>query len=309
MAASDRAMALKSGLEARLLRLSIGATVLIAGLGVLFGLVSGSLAILFDGFFSLIDAVITWLMLVVARLVAAEGNARFQYGYWHLEPLVVALKAAVMLVLIAFGFFGAVQSLLAGGNTPELGAAIFYAVLVALICFGTWFWLTRYNDRIESALVAIDAKSWLMSAVITTALLLAFGAARAMQGTDWERWIPYVDPAILALLSLLILPVPWRDARTAFEDIFGIVPADLDAHVHAVMDAFVARHGFERYESYVTRTGRARFIEISILAPAGMSPKTVETFDALREEIGDAIGDAGPDRWLTIVFTADPAQL
>lgn len=309
MASVDRALALRSELEASLLKLSIAATVVIAGLGVVFGLVSGSLAIIFDGLFSVVDAAITWLMLLVARLVARESNQKFQYGYWHLEPLVVALKAAVLMTLVVFGFLGAVRALMAGGYVPELGPAIAYSVLVVVICAGTWFWLWQCNDRIGSALVAIDMKAWAASGVITAALLVAFLAALAMQGTRYEHLIPYVDPAVLALLSLLILPVPWTDARAAFRDIFGIVPADVDARVHAVMDAFVARHGFAGYESYVTRTGRARFIEISVLAWPGMPARTVEHYDGLRQEIGAAIGDAGPDRWLTIMFTADPGQL
>jgi predicted Co/Zn/Cd cation transporter (cation efflux family) len=309
MGAIERALALRSELEASLLKLSVAATVLIAGLGVLFGLISGSLAIIFDGLFSVVDAAVTWLMLVVARLVARESNQRFQYGYWHLEPLVVALKAAVLMTLVAFGFLGAVQGLMAGGYSPALGPAILYAVLTVAICAGTWFWLWRHNSRIGSALVAIDMKAWAASGIITSALLVAFLAALAMRGTRFEHLIPYVDPAVLALLSLVILPVPWKDARSAFADIFGIVPEDLDARVHAVMDAFVARHGFAGYQSYVTRTGRARFIEISVLARPGMAARTIEHFDALREEIGDEIGDAGPDRWLTIVFTADPDQL
>lgn len=309
MGAIERATALKSELEASLLRLSIGATFLIAGLGLLFGLLSGSLAILFDGLFSVVDAVITWLMLLVARLVARESNQKFQYGYWHLEPLVVALKAGVLMMLVVFGFLGALQSLQSGGHTPELGPAVGYALLVVLICLATCFWMWRQNARIGSALVAVDLKAWAMSGVITAALLLAFLAAMAMQGTPLEPYVPYVDPAILAILSLAILPVPWKDAKIAFRDIFGIVPHALDGHVHEVMDAFVERHGFQRYESYVTSTGRARFIEISVLAKPGMPPRTIEHFDTLRAEIGDAIGSGGPDRWLTIVFTADPAEL
>lgn len=309
MGAVERATALKSDLEASLLRLSIGATVLISALGVFFGLASGSLAILFDALFSLVDAGITWLMLVVARLVAQESNRKFQYGYWHLEPLVVALKAGVLMTLVIFGFLGAVQSIRAGGHTPDLGPAIGYTLLVVVICIGTWFWMWRHNERIGSALVALDMKAWAMSGVITAVLLIAFVAAMAMRGTALEPWIPYVDPAILALLSVAILPVPWKDAKLAFRDIFGIVPQQLDSHVHQVMDRFVARHGYAGYESYVTATGRARFIEISVLANPGMPPRTIEHFDELRAEIGDAIGDRGPDRWLTIVFTADPAEL
>ena len=145
--------------------------------------------------------------------------------------------------------------------------------------------------------------------MITAALLIAFLAAMAMRGTRFEPLLPYVDPAILAILSLAILPVPWKDAKLAFRDIFGIVPHELDRQVQQVMDGFVERHGFSAYESYVTRTGRAKFIEISVLAPPGMPPRSIEHFDALRAEIGDAIGEGGPDRWLTIVFTTDPAEL
>lgn len=309
MVATHRALKLRSALEARLLALSVGATFLVAGLGVLFGLISGSLAIIFDGLFSLVDAGITWLMLIVARLVAREGNARFQYGYWHLEPLVVALKAAVLVTLVLFGFLGAVQGLMAGGYTPALDAAIGYAAAVVLVCAIVWFLMWRQNERLQSMLVSIDMKAWAVSGLITAALLVAFVAAALMKGTALERFVPYVDPAVLAILSLLILPVPFADARTAFRDIFGIVPPELDAHVHAVMDAFVARHGFARYESYVTRTGRARFIEISVLAPPDMPARPLADYDALRDEIGKAIGEDGPDRWLTVVFTTDPAQL
>lgn len=309
MGAIERASALKSDLEASLLQLSIWATLLIAALGVVFGVASGSLAILFDGLFSLVDAGITWLMLVVARLVAQETNHKFQYGYWHLEPLVVALKASVLMTLVVFGFLGALQSIQAGGHTPDLGPAIGYAILVVMICVGTWFWMWRHNARIGSGLVAMDMKAWAMSGVITAALLVAFLVALAMEGTRFEPWMTYVDPAILAILSLAILPVPWKDARLAFREIFGMVPEVLDAHVHAVMDAFVETHGFDRYESYVTATGRARFIEISVLAKPGMPARTIEYFDLLRAEIGNAIGDRGPDRWLTVVFTTDPTEL
>ena len=33
----------------------------------------------------------------------------------------------------------------------------------------------------------------------------------------------------------------------------------------------------------------------------------VATVDAIRREIAEAIGGEGPQRWLTIDFTADPA--
>jgi predicted Co/Zn/Cd cation transporter (cation efflux family) len=308
MASVERVMRLRSELEARLLRISVAATLLIAGLGILFGLLARSSAILFDGFFALIDVAVTWLTLKVARLVASQGDRRFQYGFWHLEPLVMALRASVLIVLVAYAFFSAVNSLLKGGYEPDFGMGLAYAVAVSVICFAMWWWIRGQAERIDSGLVRLDVKAWLMSALITSALLVAFAVALASTGTETERLIPYLDPAVLALLSLALLPMPFREAREAFAEIFMISPPELDARVRGVMADFIEQHEFRDFRSYVSKAGRAQFIEISVLVPSDLRVPVGE-IDALRAEIGAAIGGAGPERWLTILFTADPAQL
>jgi predicted Co/Zn/Cd cation transporter (cation efflux family) len=165
-----------------------------------------------------------------------------------------------------------------------------------------------HAERIDSGLVRLDVKSWFMSALVTTALLIAFGLALALEGTDAEWLVSYVDPAVLALLSLVLLPMPFREARESLAEILGLSPPEIDAQVNAVMADFIARHGFPAYRSYVSKAGRARFIEISVLVSPSLTLPMAE-IDDLRAEIGEAIGAPGPDRWLTIVFTADPAQL
>ncbi len=305
----ERVMRLRSELEARLLWLSVAATLVIAGLGILLGLAARSPAIIFDGLFSLIDAAITLLTLKVARLVATQGDhRRFQYGFWHLEPLVIALKASTLMVLVAYAFLSAVNSLLKGGYEPEFGIALSYAVLVTLISFGIWWWLRRQAERIDSGLVRLDVKAWLLSALMGSALLIAFAAALLIRGTAAEGLIRFMDPLALALITLVLMPLPLREARESFAEILLISPSDTDARVRAVMAEFIKRHGFLDYRSYLSKTGRARFIEISVLVPPDLC-LPVTAIDAMRTEIGEAIGGAGPDRWLTITLTADPAQL
>ncbi len=304
-----RAWRLRSAFEVRLLRVSIYATGAVALLGVALGLLTGSFAIIFDGLFSGIDAAVTVLMIAVAKLVASEGNKRFQFGFWHLEPLVLGFKASVLILLIGYALVNAVQQLLSGGNQPTLGPALAYAAIVTALCFAIWAYMRRQNERLESELVRLEVHGWLMSALVTGALLIAFAAAFAMQGTSLDHLIPYVDPAVLAVLSLALLPVPLAEVRRSFGEIFEEAPAGLDLEVRAVMEAFVARHGFTRFESYVSKVGRARFIEVSVLVPPDYPPATVAHFDALRAEIGEQVDEPGPDRWLTIIFTSDPDQL
>ena len=61
--------------------------------------------------------------------------------------------------------------------------------------------------------------------------------------------------------------------------------------------------------SYVAKVGRAQFIEIHLAVPAGMQLGDITAVDAIRREIAEAIGGEGPQRWLTIDFTADPRWL
>ena len=304
-----RAWALRSAFEVRLLRLSVVATAALALAGVLLGFLSGSLAIMFDGLFSLIDAAIALLMLAVARLVASEGNRRFQFGYWHLEPMVLGFKASVLVILVGYGALNAVQVLLAGGNAPQLGMALAYSALTTIACFLMWFYLRYQNTRLESELVRLDQHGWIMSGLISAALLAGFLLSAALRVSPLDHLVPLIDPAILALISVALLPVPLREAIRAAAEIFEAAPAGLDAEVRGVMTAFVQRHGFTRFVSYVSKVGRARFIEVSILVPENYPAMTVAHFDALRQEVAESFDGPNPDLWLTIVFTADETQL
>jgi len=86
-----------------------------------------------------------------------------------------------------------------------------------------------------------------------------------------------------------------------------ITPTELDISVRRVMDEVIERHGFTSYTSYAAKVGRGLFIEIHIVVPPDLHIGTVATLDAIREEIGTALGADGATQWLTIDFTAQEA--
>lgn len=62
--------------EQGLLRISIVVTFLLAGVGILFGILSGFFAIVFDGVYALTDAAMTIVALLVSNLIATGGKGR-----------------------------------------------------------------------------------------------------------------------------------------------------------------------------------------------------------------------------------------
>ncbi len=292
-----------AALEQRVLKLSVVLTAVLGGFAVLLGLLSGSMSIVFDGLFSVVDLAMGLLGLWVARLVTRDENRTFQYGYWHLEPVGLAFYGGMLIVLCVYAFVNAVASLLAGGQQVEVGWALGYSIVMATACFGMYFYERRTNRSAKSDFVHLDAQGWLMSALATAALVVAFAFAWAIGSTPYAYLAPYVDPTVLGLLSLAMIPMPIRTVRQALSEILMITPTELDVSVRTVMDEIVARHGFTSYTSYTAKVGRGQFIEIHIVVPPDLQIGTVDTLDAIREEIGTALGTDGVEKWLTIDFT------
>ncbi len=301
--------------EQGLLRISIAVTVLLAGFGILFGILSGSFAIVFDGVYALTDAAMTVVALLVSNLIAssAAGGAakgrlvkHFTMGFWHLEPMVLGLNGILLTGAAIYALINAIGSIMEGGRPLDFDQAIIYAVVTLTVTIAMAIIGRRANRTIKSDFVALDAKAWMMSAGLTGALLIAFVFGYLIQGSAYEWLSPYIDPVALALVCLVIIPIPAGTIRQALADILLVTPADLKRHVDAVAQAIVEKHGFLSYRAYVARVGRGRQIELFFIVPEDFPAKKLQEWDEIRDEIGSAIGDEGPDRWLTIAFTTDP---
>ncbi len=303
------------GNERGILRASIAATLAIAVLGVGCGLASGSVAVVFDAVYSLVDAGMCLLSLAVASLIRFHTETgklpprlreRFTMGFWHLEPMVLAFNGTVLLGIVVYALVDAAAGLISGRHIPSFGLATLYASVTVVVCLAAAWLAARANRTVASEFVRLDIKGWISAAAITGAMLVAFGFGLAVQGTAWEWMAPYIDPVILGGVCLVLLPMPVSTLRQSLADIFMVTPADLQAEVEAVARDFAARHGFSSFRAYIARRGRSHFIELYFIVPSDAATRPLAEWDRLRDEVGRAIGGEGPDRWLTIVFTGDP---
>ncbi|MCE8001606.1 cation diffusion facilitator family transporter [Billgrantia ethanolica] len=298
---------MQASLEQRALKVSIVVTLVVSSLGVTFGLLAGSQSILFDGVFSTIDAAMSALALLVARLAVREASQRFQHGYWHLEPLVAALNGSILMLLCFYAFLNALQGLMEGGQPLAFDVAIGYAVVVATMCYAMVFYQRRINRRAQSEFVRIDMQGWLMAALITTSLLVAFSIGLLLQGTEWEHLTRYIDSLLLVVLTVCFMPVPIGIVRRALREILLIAPSNIDREVHAAMAPVMQREGLLEYFSHVAKAGRGHYIEIHIVTtPEFAAERGIAVLDEIREEIAAKLSPPPERRWFTVAFTADP---
>ena len=149
--------------EQTILRHSIAATLGIAALGIMFGILSGSFSIIFDGAYSLIDALMSLLALLVSRrimhdTVGQRRDRRFRMGFWHLEPMVLALNGILLSMVAIYAFANAIGLILNGGRRLAFDWAIAYAVVTLLVCTAMFGYERRANRRLASAFVGLDAR-------------------------------------------------------------------------------------------------------------------------------------------------------
>lgn len=308
----ERKLKLKN--EQNILKLSISVTLCIAVFGIVMGILTGSSSVIFDGVYSAVDCFFSVAALCVSRLIQLDTavqtpksslfTKRFQFGFWHLEPLLLAFNSLSLMIAILYGMAEAITAIWHGGHVPTFGSAILYAIIAIAVCYGLAFYEMRANRKIKSDFIAIDVKSWLISGGISTALLLAFVFALLVENTPARWLIPYIDPAALVVICLFMAPMPVRIMIKAVKEIFLITSSDIDERVTCAVDAVVKRYGLAGGQTYVVQVGRSTMIEVHLLLSEHYKIGTVAVLDKIRGEIGDAIGGYGPDRWFTVCFTA-----
>jgi cation diffusion facilitator family transporter len=302
---SKRRDLLDPAAEQRGLKVSIGATVVIGVMGIGGGLMMGSRAIMFDGMYSFVDVLLTCGALAVSKLVVREPTQQFQFGYWHLEPMVGSVQSAILVTACLYGAVNAVQGLIGGGYEVSFGWGALWSGIMGAAGMTMAVYIGRLAQVQRSLLLEIDYRSWLLSGVLSLALLVAYGLAFALQDTAYQGWAPYIDPAMLLVLSVALLPMPLKVLFDAMRDVLRVAPEGLDRQVRLVMDELVRERGFTRYTSYVSQMGRLQFVEIHILVPRGFTIGTVDTVDGLRREISGRLGATWPEVWLTVDMTAN----
>ena len=287
------------------LRLSAIGALFSALLGIAFFFLTDSEAILLDGFFSFIGFGMGLVTIRVARLVQQPDDDRFQFGYAAFEPLFNAVKGLVILGVCGFAFSSAVGAVLDGGREIDAGWGIAYAGIATVACLAIAAYQRRVARTTGSALVEVDAKSWLVDGLMSVVVAGAFVIAWAIDGTRWSAAGPYVDPVLVMVLVVLMVGVPVRIVLRGVGELLKVAPdqevqRDITARVEAVLDAAEMPKRVIR----MVRIGREFWLLNHILVPADRRVCDVADLDEIRAAILEAVADTQPGLAVETVFTS-----
>jgi predicted Co/Zn/Cd cation transporter (cation efflux family) len=246
---------------------------------------------------------------VLALRTAGKGaDERYPWGREVWEPLAIVVKAAALGGLCVYAVVTAVGELLRGGREVSEEWAVLYALVATAAGLAVSVYLRR-RARHGSDLLRAEAAEWTGDTLLSLGVLGGFLVALVLARTGHAELARYVDPAMVALISLAFLRVPARLLGEAMREVLGMAPsADIQRQVRSCVDE--VRLGYRFTESFLrcAKVGGRLDVEVDFVVDDGSSARTVWQFDEVRADLArrlERLGLSGYAMSMSVGFTAD----
>ena len=290
----------------RVLTWSLGASAVSAAAGLVWGIGSGSGAILFDGLFSALSLLTLWLALQATRMLGRPEDDRFQFGFRHLEPLVVALRALALVLVCCSAVAASVASVLRGGQSLDQPSVLTFALFTLVLAGSMLAWERRVLARTPSVTLHLDAQEWLLSALLSAGILVGWAVAHALEEAGLERVARLIDPLLVLAVVAAVVRAPLGVLPRAVRDVLLIAPEpEVQERFRAVVEAEAAAAGLPRWKLHLARLGEGFDVELNFLVAPDLALPAV-ALDRLRARLEAGFGLPPQRIWLTVTFTAEP---
>ncbi|MFC7533009.1 cation diffusion facilitator family transporter [Actinoplanes sp. GCM10030250] len=291
--------------ERSALRVSMAATTLLAVVGVVWGVLSGSQIVLFDGVYAVVGIGLTGLALHASRLIAGGPTAHYPYGREALSPLVIALQGVALLATCGYGSVDAALTIAGGGSDVVPSSALWYGILSLLAAGAGWAWLRPRGRRSE--LLAAEAQTWLLSAGLSIGMVVAFGLVLLMNRTGYAQWGRFADPVLVLLASAALAPAPVRMIRNTLTELLEGAPDErIHEPVRRALTGVCEKYGLTEPVLRLGKVGPKLYVEVDFVV-AGERWRVADA-DRVRHDLLERLSAVLPyDLWLNVELTGDPA--
>jgi cation diffusion facilitator family transporter len=295
----------KSARDQRLLMFSIWASAGFAVLSSVWGILSGSSMIVFDGLYSFVSIGLSVLAVLALRFSGRGADERYPWGREAAEPLVVVIKAATLGALCAYAAIGGILNIVNGGRQVAVGSAVVYAVVATLGGLAVGLVLRR-SSRSGSDLVRAEAAEWLGDALLSVGVLIGFLVAYFLVAAGRADLAAYVDPGMVTLVSLAFLWVPIKLIISGLREILSMTPGgDVLEQLRACVAAAEERYAFSESFLRASKVGKRMDIEIDFVVGPESEVRTIADSDTVRQDLYEQLAALGYERSLVVTFTTD----
>ena len=271
-------------------------------MGLVWGLIINSGMIIFDGVYSLLSVGLSLMSLfVLKQVLAKKEDSRYPFGKAHFEPYLVLFKSLVLIGMCVISFTDSLRDLLSGGKVVAPGSAALYSLISTLGCLVAVVFLYYAKKINATGLLEAEYQQWLGDTLLSLGVLAGFIISYFSIGTNAEWIVPYMDPFLVCLMSMIFLVFPIRTMLSAFNE-FMFMEADdelkepIEYEVRRIAEELDAG-----YKLRMVKKGRETTIEVNFITPE--KSISVEEMDRMRNRIKQKALKVNDLHWINIGFT------
>lgn len=289
--------------EARALRLSVYASLLVGVVGVVWGLVADARIVLFDGIFTIFGTALSGLSLLASWAAGLEPDERYPFGREAVIPVAIVVQGAALTATLFYAAFDSISLLLAGGTDAAPASVVGYGVLTLVVAIAVMLGLPRLAPRSE--LAAAEADQWKAGALLSAIIAVGAAAATGADTLGWDAVVRYADPVLVLVAVAVLAPVPWRLLTSGGREILEAAPpAEVSRGIEAEARRVAGEFGLGEPIVRATKLGRRLYVEVDYLVGAGEWDVSEE--DKVRRSLIAGLDPLGYDVWANVELTTDP---
>lgn len=194
-----------SAVETRALITSLTGSVIVGGTAIVWGILSGSNVVLFDGVYMVAGIALVVMSLVASRAARARPTGSYPFGRHAATPIAVVVQASAMIATLIYGVSDAIAVLIAGGSEASGLSVMLYGVVSALASVVLLFVL-RKPARV-SALVKAEVVTWRAGALQSAIVAVGGAIAVWLTSAGYATLAGLVDPLLVLIACAMIAPM------------------------------------------------------------------------------------------------------
>lgn len=180
----------------------LGLNLLVAVMKIVWGAVSGSVAMQADGIHSLFDGTSNVVGLLGMAVAGRPADRDHPYGHGKFETYASAVIGGMLVAAAWRVGSGAIGELMNPGDAPEVTMTSFGVMIGTLaVNLGVTMWERREGKRLGSEILIADASHTSSDAIVSIGVILGLIAVR--------MGYPMADPIIALFIALAIVYTAW----------------------------------------------------------------------------------------------------
>lgn len=264
---------------------SVLAAVLLTGMKLAAGLLTGSLGILAEAAHSALDLIAALMTLFAVRIADREADATHPYGHGRFENLSALLETGLLLATCLWVIWEAVDQILTGRHKVEVSI---WAIAVMVVSIAVDFSRSRALSRaaaehgsqaLEADALHFSTDVWSSSVVILGLVLVWIG-----QRVDDGGLLARADAAAALVVAAIVIWVSLRLGRQTVDALVDTAPVGL---ADRVRDRAIGVEGvLDADRVRMRRAGNKHFVDLVIQVAR---TSTFDDAHAVADRVEDAV--------------------